>query len=315
MGTLRKKKIAILGATGHIAKGLIVGFCRESRYELSLFARSPGRTIDFLTGTGCAQGAVVAPLTEFGGCVYDVIINCVGIGDPGKLKEAISSIFDVTETYDNLVLDYLKAHADSLYIHFSSGAAYGIDFPRPASESSFAIFAINRLMPGDYYAIAKLNAEAKHRAQPDLNIVDLRVFGYFSRFTDLGTKFFLSDVISCVQTGRELVTEPGNIVRDYIHPLDLLALVECCINKERINAAYDAYSLQPVTKFDVLDYFSTEHNLKYSVSERLGGVTVTGSKENYYSVCRRAEGIGYTPQFTSLESIAGESQVILGNGR
>jgi len=56
------------------------------------------------------------------------VINCVGIGDPGKLRNEMSSIFRVTERFDNLVLDYLECHPSALYLNMSSGAAYGQDF-------------------------------------------------------------------------------------------------------------------------------------------------------------------------------------------
>lgn len=308
-----KVKIAILGATSHIAKGLIAEFCNRETLELFLFARSPGRVDDFLAFIGCGKAAAVHPFVEFYGEKYDIIVNCVGIGDPGRLSESISSIFKITEEYDNLVLDYLARYPETLYIHISSGAAYGTDFSRPADDSTLARFAINHLGPGDYYGIAKLNSEAKHRALSWLNIVDLRVFGYFSRFIDIETKFFLSEVISCAREGKELLTGPGNITRDYVHPRDLMSLVECCINIGKINDVYDVYSLHPATKFEILDYFSRKHNLRYRVKADFKGETVTGSKDNYYSINRRAKGIGYIPRITSLDSIAEESQVILGN--
>lgn len=305
-----KKKIAILGATSHIAKGLIAGFSHEVRHELHLFARSPDRTNEFMTGIGCDRGAVVAPFSKFGTDEYDVVINCVGVGDPGELKVTLSSIFDVTETFDKLVVDYLKVHADSLYISLSSGAVYGMEFTLPASESNPARFDVNRLESGACYGIAKLNAEARHRALPELNIIDLRVFGYFSRFIDLKTKYLLSEVISCVKAGKELVTGPVDIVRDYVHPRDLMSMVECCINKKD-NNVYDVYSLQPVTKFEMLDYFVGTYNLRYRIEGEFGGNAITGSKDHYYSTNRRAAGIGYSPRFTSLDAIAEESRVIL----
>ena len=46
-----KKKIAILGATSQIAKGLILNFMKSKRVELFLFARFPKKIKDFLKVT------------------------------------------------------------------------------------------------------------------------------------------------------------------------------------------------------------------------------------------------------------------------
>lgn len=311
MKNISNKKIAILGATSHIAKGLISGFCQAERHELFLFGRSPDRIKAFLTDINSISAVQALPFSEFNNAGYDVVINCVGIGDPGKLKSEISSIFKVTETYDNLVLDYLEGHLGTLYINFSSGAAYGTDFTLPANESSFAKFDINHISSSDYYGIVKLHSEAKHRAMSDFNIVDLRVFGYFSRFIDLDTKFLISEVISCVINKKEFVTGPGNILRDYVHPEDLMSLIELCISRHDVNDVFDVYSLKPVTKFEMLDYFVERYRFKYRIEENFGAPTATGKKDNYYSSNRRSEGLGYSPRFTSLDSIMQESETIL----
>ena len=48
---MKAKRIAILGATGHIAKSLIDKLCRTDRYELVLFCRSSARLNEFLDAT------------------------------------------------------------------------------------------------------------------------------------------------------------------------------------------------------------------------------------------------------------------------
>ena len=64
------------------------------------------------------------------------------------------------------------------------------DFSVPVDESTYSKWGINHISEADYYGIAKLNSEVKLRALKDLNIVDLRVFGYFSRFIDLEVTVF-----------------------------------------------------------------------------------------------------------------------------
>lgn len=307
---MRNKKIAILGATGHIAKSLIDGFCRADKYELFLFARSLDRFGKFLKSIPHNN---VSPkmFSEFNHAEYDVIVNCVGIGDPGKLKSAGSSIFRLTETFDNMILDYLGSHLEALYINFSSGATYGTDFSMPVDESSCTQLDINNITPMDFYGIAKINSEAKHRSLTDMNIVDLRVFGYFSRFINLETQYFMSEVISCVKHDKDFETGTENIIRDYVHPQDLMSLIEKCIAKQSLNDVFDVYSLKPARKFEILDYFSKQYGLKYTVKDNINIPTATGTKNHYYSNNKKAEKIGYLPQFTSLDSIIEETKAIL----
>lgn len=304
-------RIALIGATSHIAKGIIACFSSRQDVDLLLYARVPERISEFLAAAGVNNSAEVFPLTSLGSQSCDVIINCIGIGDPGKLKREPESIFTLTSDWDSLVLDALQQRPETLYVNFSSGAVYGTDFSQPVNETSPALFSPNSLHAEEFYGIAKLHSEARHRALAHLNIVDLRVFGYFSRYIDLDTRYLLTDIINCLKSGTELLTTADNIIRDYVHPEDLAALVECCIDRRRLNDVYDVYSLQPVTKFELLDYFAARHGLRYRVADECSVVTATGKKAHYYSCSRRAADLGYQPAYSSLECIRTESEKIM----
>lgn len=312
---MSEKRIAILGATSHIAKGMIFGLHDSGQNELLLFARSPERVQLFLELIGAGKSPLIKikPFSEFSDNFYDVVINCVGIGNPAKLAAGLEAIFTITETFDNLILEYVKGHRDTLYINFSSGAAYGTDFPAPVSGTSHAKFNINSIDPSEYYSIAKINSEAKHRAMKGYNIVDLRVFGYFSRYIDLEEKFLLSEIVTCIQKGKDFVTGTGNIVRDFINPQDLVGLIEACMAQNGINDVLDVYSAKPATKFEILEHFALHHGLKYTVDATYTAFTVTGSKEHYYSTNDKAASISYVPVFTSIDGIEIEVNYILHN--
>lgn len=306
------KKIAILGATSHIAKGLIYGLHRTGDSTLHLFARSPDRIHEFLSSIDCRKNAAVNSFDSFARSSYDVIINCVGIGDPGKLRGKEALIFGITEDYDNLILDYLESHPSAFYINFSSGAVYGTEFKKPVDGSTRFAVDVNNMTSSENYGIAKLNAEAKHRALTAYNIVDLRIFSYFSRFIDLQSKFLLTEILSCIGEKKIFETGPDNIIRDYVHREDLLRLIEACTSPKTLNHAFDVYSLKPVSKFEILDFFSRQYGLEYSIKDLPLGASPTGSKDHYYSICRKAEQTGYSPQFTSLDCIMLEAKAILG---
>lgn len=309
--SVHKKHIAILGATSHVAKGLIAGFLGSGQSGLTLFARSAPKVHAFLEQAGSFPGVPVRPFAEFARGNFDVVINCVGIGDPGKLRQETASIFTLTESFDNLVLQYLEGHPDCLYLNLSSGAAYGQDFSQPVSEESPARYEINKLSAGDFYGIAKAYSEAKHRSLGNRHIVDLRIFGYFSRYIDLESKYLMCEVVSCLKSGAEFVTGPGNILRDYVHPEDLFALVEKCIALRELNDVYDVYSLRPLAKFEMLDHFAAHFGLKYHVEGAYTALTATGNKDHYYSVNKKAQQAGYRPRYDSLECLVQETATLL----
>ncbi len=280
-------KIAILGGTSHIAKSLIDNYLRQGRDELYLFVRSRERMEQFLAQIGQAGKAQIKDFTELDKDRYAVLINCVGIRVSGETSNHISSIFELTETYDNLVIYYLTKHPAALYINFSSGAVFGNRFDQPVGDASVAQWSANSIDETAYYGIAKLNSEAKHRSRKDLKIVDLRVFGYFSRFIDPGSKYFLSELVNCVKNKREFVTDEQNMLRDYIHPEDLFSLVGNCIAAGKINAVYDVYSLKPAGKFEIIDHFTQKYGLKVIKKESAGISCITGQKRQYYSTSKK----------------------------
>ncbi len=307
----KNSRIAILGATGHIAKGLIYYFSRASYHNVHLFARSLPRLRIILEQMGGICHYQQNRYAEFKKNDYDVVINCVGLGTPEKVKEAGGNVFKLTEHFDDLVLDYLSIHVKTLYVNFSSGAVYGSNFAVPADGKSLARWNINDLKESEYYGVAKLNSEAKHRALKNLKIVDLRVFNYFSRFIDLNTKYLLSEIVLCVKNRTVFVTDKRDITRDYIHPSDLFALVEKCMAKRNSNDSFDVYSKKPVTKFEILEYFRRNYGLKYIVNKASLPASSTGDKDNYYSNSRKAGAIGYAPRFTSLDTVAQVAKELL----
>jgi nucleoside-diphosphate-sugar epimerase len=253
----------------------------------------------------------VADFKNFPDHVYDLVINCVGFGSPQTLQDNLANIFRITTSFDDLVLDYLSGHPQTLYINLSSGAAYGLDFSHPVDEQSPARFNLNNLQAEEFYGIAKLHSEARHRALPRLNIVDLRIFGYFSRHINLTGKSLLSEIISCLENRQVLVTNPVNIQRDFLHPQDLVALIDSCLSHCPLNTSYDAYSRKGISKFELLDFFAGAYGLEYKIDSSHQALTVTGQKNHYYPTGRKAEKIGYSPSNSSLEGISVEAAAIL----
>lgn len=286
---MKRKQIGILGSTGHIAKGLAENLSKD--HELHLYSRNAD-----------------TPLELYQYADLDVLINCIGPRE--KLWTDPYRIFTITEEWDGKCIDYCMAHPDALYISFSSGAVFGGRFDNPVDEKTPICHAPCSL-PSAFYGIAKLNSEAKHRALKNLNIVDIRVFSYFSRYLPPDSRCLMAEIIACIEEGRELMTSPEDFSRDYIHPKDLAQLIERVMEVHDLNAAFDAYSLFPCAKFEILDFFREQYGLRYRVDPEFRDTSPTGPKLNYYSVNMAAQEIGYYPQYSAMDAIKEEAGKII----
>jgi nucleoside-diphosphate-sugar epimerase len=311
-------RLAILGATGHIGKGLSAEFVHHSDMHLILYARDLPALEAHLAKLGDnAANVDVLDIADFGKAPCDVVVNAIGAGDPARLAALAQGIFRLTETFDNLVLDYLQANPETLYLNLSSGAAYGSGFSIPVGlETEFSI-NVNDIKASQHYGMAKLYAEVKHRAHENLNIVDLRVFSYFSRFIDLSGRFFMADLTRCLINGETLVTDGSDLLRDYIVPADLAAMIHRCIERWTIrdsrplNSALDCYSGAPVGKFELIDAVHDAFKLRSRVDTSADTLTTTGPKNQYFSTYHLAADWGYKPIYTSKQGVLNELHAML----
>jgi len=304
-------KIAILGATSQIAQDLILSFSINKDYDFSLFGRNIELLEKWINSENLSEKYQIQEYSEFvNHQKYDVIINFVGIGDPVKAQNMGSDIFKITQQYDEMVLEYLKHNKETKYIFLSSGAVYGGDYENPVNKNTLATVDINNLKSTDWYAIAKLYAEARHRSLLDFSIVDVRVFNYFSHTQDMNARFLITDLIRALKGEEVFRTSSENIVRDFFTPPDFYALIQAVIDFKLTNLVLDCYTKLPVKKFDLLSEVESRFGLKYSIESSINTINATGSKMNYYSVNRAAEKVGYKPKNTSLEGIIQEINLL-----
>ncbi|AMK30039.1 NAD(P)-dependent oxidoreductase [Pseudomonas mosselii] len=301
-------KLAILGASSHIAKDLVAGIAEQTQHHCTLFVRSVSSLDAGLCAIARSKGFVVSDYAGFDEhCQFDAIINFVGVGDPARAVQMGNAIFSVTEQYDNLALAYLRSHPACRYIYLSSGAAYGSHFAAPVTETSLASFPIKALQPQDWYGAAKFQAECRHRALPEASIVDVRVFSYFSHRQAPKARFFLSDILRALHSGEVLQVAADDMFRDYLTPADFLQLIERILKAPPCNDAVDCYSLAPVGKFDLLAALAEQFGLRFAVTGDQARVNATGPKAHYYSRNRKAEQLfGYVPGDSSLSGVLRE---------
>ena len=309
--------IAILGASSQIACDLIHSMADAGRSGIQLYVRDLIKTKNWVEKNKLEKQCEIFPFESYGKIDHEVVINFVGVGDPQRAAKIGTSIFDITNYYDELVLKHLENNPSRRYIFLSSGAVYGKNFHQPVTADSSAIIPINNLRPEDWYGVAKLYAESRHRANPELAIVDLRIFNYFSKSQDLTSRFFITDILNSLSKDQILKVSADNIVRDYLHPSDFYNLVENIINRPPVNIALDCYSREPVDKFTLLSELSKKFNLRFKVeiAEENFIVNATGIKSSYYSLNRKAKEFGYDPKYSSLEGVLKEASLLLSKFR
>lgn len=302
--------LAILGASGHIGMNLVERFAKLADYKLYLFSRDLVKMQDISAKASTRAEILCVTYPEFGRSRYDAVINCIGIADPKMIRKAGRQIFRTTEEFDNLVLCYIEKNSGCRYVNMSSGAAYGLDFSQPIDDAHKACYSINPVHKDEYYGIAKLYAEAKHRAYDDLGIVDLRIFGFFSKHIDIDGGFLLSDAARCLLKGQRMMTDNSDILRDYVHPDDLFQLVQLCIDGERRNIGLDVYSDAPVSKFALLHMLQREFGLRFDKMHSTGS-NATDTKSQYYTLSRRASSLGYVPKYRAIDAVRQEMRLLL----
>jgi nucleoside-diphosphate-sugar epimerase len=308
-------RIAILGATSHIAKDLIRLFIANPKVELSLYARRTQQLDDWLAQQRAPSACRAKTYAEFENSppgTFDAVLNFVGSGNPALTASLGREIWDVTRQFDELALGYVLRHPECRYIFLSSGAAFGSDFSLPVSESTVASVHPNNVASSDWYGLAKLSAEISHRRFNDLGIVDVRVFSYFSHTVDPSARFLITDILRAIKTGQVFETSAENITRDYLSPHDLYQMICKILQSASTNVAVDCYTKMPVEKIQMLEALKAAVGLSYRLIDADAGINATGAKKNYYSTNHLAHTIfAYSPALSSLETIVSQSEIFL----
>jgi nucleoside-diphosphate-sugar epimerase len=303
--------VALLGASSALARDLTLSLAAAGAASLQLYVRDIAGSERWLREHNLLDRCALYTYADYGTIPHDAVINFIGAGDPQRVAGMGDAIFDVTRHYDDMVLDGLRLHPARRYIFMSSGAVYGHSFQLPADTTTPATFPVNALAPQDFYAIAKLVAECRHRALPQLDITDLRVFNYFSRTQDLSARFFICDILRAIRDGATLRTSPDAMRRDFLHPQDFYQMIECVLAAPPGNRVLDCHTLSPVDKLELLEAMQARFGLKFEVAGGAAVVNSTGAKPHYYSLRRDAAKLGYAPEWTSLEGVLTEAEALL----
>jgi nucleoside-diphosphate-sugar epimerase len=297
--------IAILGATGTLGLSLAHEFAADPR-GLMLFARRPERLSEepFVSLVG------VCPLGEFKAADFDLVINAIGAGDPGRVATIGAGILEITDRWDGRVLETMDAR--TRYVFLSSGAVYGPNHSGPIGGDSRLSIPVNDRAVVPPYTMAKLLAEARHRRLSSRSILDLRVFAYADSTLPRNGRFFLCELARSIGSQLPFKTSATDMVRDYASRIEVAAMIRCWEAAGAGNTALDVYTKAPARKSDILRLAQERYGIAidYCADIAPGG---TEEKPFYASLNRAAAALGYTPQRTALEIVTNYLDGIAGS--
>jgi len=287
--------IAILGATGTLGLSLAHEFAADLR-GLVLFARRPDRLADepFASPIG------ICPLEEFKAAGFDLVINAIGAGDPGRVAAIGAEILEITDRWDGRVLDTMDAR--TRYVFLSSGAVYESDHSEPAGGDGRLSIPVNDRAVVPPYIMAKILAEARHRHLSNRSILDLRVFAYADATLPRDGRFFLCDLARSIGSQVSFKTSATDMVRDYAGRTEVASMIRCWEAAGARNTALDVYTKAPARKSDILRLAHERYGIEIDYCADIAH-SGTGEKPFYASLNRAAAALGYNPERTALDVV------------
>ena len=304
-------KIAIFGSTSQIAIDLLNYFEDYSGYTFFLFGRDRNALFDIASklNIDASKTFPYDCFPESG--EFDVIINFIGITSSNRNRKSKESIFYVSKYYDELVLSYLKKNPRTKYIFLSSGAALNYQKVKEnvIYEKNFSDLNFNLLKDSDVYTFTKGHIEEKHRILKDFNIIDLRIFSYFSHTLNSKNRFLMTEIVDCLCRNKIFKTSSQNIYRDYISPKDLGNIIKIIIDDVNKNYSFECYSRLHLSKFKLLESLKDEFHLRYEIDKSLNFQLNDKLKINYYPMSHDLQNYGYKPEMTSLETLVHECEI------
>ena len=217
----------------------------------------------------------------------------------------------MTQTYDQLVINYLKIYPHCRYIFISSGSIFGSNFDKPIDSSTILPELSAVSTSNQWYQYAKLAAEATHRKLSGIPITDLRIFNYFSHTQSIASQFLMANIARALVNQSVLEVSPEPIIRDFLHPDDFCNLVTSILDAPPANQTVDCYSKEPISKHQLLESLQSKFGLKFKFDDAQRTANPTGVKTHYYSKNTFAQKLGYEPKYSSLEGVTLELQILL----
>lgn len=297
-------KIAIFGSNSEIARDLIINFSKFAKYKLILFSTNKLKVKNWLKKNNIKKTYKIEEYNNF--FRYDdiqIIINFIGVARPEDIIKIKSKIINITDQFDKKIIQYLKKNKTTKYIFISSGVVYCNFSKEPASSKRRIFYSRAKKGGKNWYLIAKLKAEKRHRNLKNLNITDLRVFNYFSHTQDFQNNFFISGIIKSIIKKKLFLTSNQNFHRDYVSSKDFFKIIKNLLKFNLDNQAIDCYTKSQIDKFTILKLMHDKFGLKYKFQKTHLKKSPTSEKIFFYSKNYQAKKIRYSPTYSSKDNL------------
>lgn len=295
-------KIAVIGCTGQIGRCLVRSFA--ANHDLMLYARRPKIMQAWLKDRDLA--AEIFDLADFPKGDFDLVINAIGDGIPGKIRAVGAQILETTEHFDSQCLDHLDRNPDRAYVFLSTGRIYGEEY-EAARQPDPTPLPLEHLAEHPY-PLAKLQAEHRHRKRSHQRIADIRIFGFVSDEIGLDDDFLVAQMYRALVDKADFITRPHDLVRDYVGSEDLAELINRLMEADVPNAAYDLCSTRPVTKLELLEALAEDFGFHYRVDDAMPDRCQAPHLISDHDATRK---IGYEPSRTSMQNVLRTADAIL----
>jgi nucleoside-diphosphate-sugar epimerase len=273
-------KVGLLGSTGLIGSELTAEL-QSLGHEVVRFSRHPERELG-LFGYSSLLGAQE----------LSVVVNLIG----GHEKNRDNFGQDLKLELDALACEWSRTF-NRPYIFISSGAVFGASSGKPFNDTT-----PHALAPlGDSYTALKLMQEKRHieLREHEMKVSDLRIFSFAGPLFIRKGNYFLSELAKAALDGRKLEISGPDFVRDYVGARELAQAIFALEAGEKPRAL-NLYSAKPVSKSQILKFFSDEMGLCYNWT--LFGESGEEPLEYYCSETSK-EINSYSPR-KSIEAIA-----------
>ena len=286
--------ICFFGSNSLIAQDLIDNLEKSNLHKLFLFSRKKISNKDVL------------PYSEFENNNYDLIINFIGGGAPKKINEIKNEFFEISNYYDDKIINYLKNNSKCKYIFLSSGAVYHT-YDKPVFNDSLTPLNLNNIdINNEFYFLTKLYIELKHRFNKDLKILDIRIFNYVSANMNQDMDFFITDIFKLLKNREKVIFSSNKIVRDYIGPKEFFDFFNCLLDCDWGNDVCDLYSSKETSNFEIFEMIKNKYNAEVCLKNNNIEKSPTENKSTYFSKNHNANTYGYNISKSSLSIIERE---------
>lgn len=302
-------KIAVLGASGQIAKDYISHLSNQSDYQITAFVRKQSINRSIAMFGPNVNVRTYSDLENQG--IFDLVVNCVGVGNPSHANLTDKSLVQTAKHFDALALKIAQRSSGTKYIFLSSGVAYGHDYETPVTSETIPRNIFDPTNPLDNYARVKFEIEELHRKMADQCIYDVRIFGYFTRTMDINSEFLIAKIAHSIVNNYSFTTGADSIVRDYSNGRDFALMVDAILKAPGRNMALDFYTKDPVEKFKLLEAVSEKFDLSYKIVSDAFLKSPTGMKPNYFSKNYVAQELGFIPPNSALENVLSELDLLI----